>query len=174
MSQTPNSALTSYASVSDLLLRKDARIVGELANDDGSVSNPAALATHPAVAAALNAASGEIESACLIGERYTPADLAALTGVSAEYLKSLVCDIAMHRLAERRGLRFEDTHVAFDRARETLDRLRSGDRIFSFAEAEQAGVASDQFVQGFQLDRLNLASNNSRYFGTRMNRYPRV
>ena len=79
----------AYASVADLKKRFDVRTLGDLASDDGTQVASANLPADENVLAALDDASGEIDSAVLVARRYTTSDLTALTGNSLAYLKRL-------------------------------------------------------------------------------------
>lgn len=143
---TPLSSSTPYATVADLLARYDARTVGDLAGDAGSRVSAADLADANTagganVAAALADASGQIEAACLRGGRYLPADLAALTGMSAKRLVRLTCRVTMLLLMERRP-DSKWPEWAKDVEAE-LDRVAKGERVFGLREVVDASVMGE-------------------------------
>ena len=108
MPQTPLSAATPYCAAADFLEYHDAAQIADWLRD-GPGPRPSRSAlldgTHPVGARLVKlllASSGEVESACLVGKRYTPEDLQSLTGAGAEYLRKLTADLAFWRLAQRR------------------------------------------------------------------------
>lgn len=124
-----------YASTSDMLERYDARIIGDLVADAGSRISSAALLTNDNLEAALDSAAGWIESAALVGNRYTAADLSGLTGNSLAFIKQLNCDIAFSLLRQRRGFDVAQ-FPAVEQSLAILDRIRLGERIFNVSEVK--------------------------------------
>lgn len=147
----------SFASPTDFLQRYDARIVGDLVADDGTQVSPSGLTSDLNLQAALDDASGDIESACLVGERYTPDDLAALTDNSLSLLKRICCDVAMAFLLRRRPSNDPDNDAArLELAEKILDRLRTGEQVFYRGDGvDQAGVAVTTGPTTMQLQCLN-------------------
>jgi hypothetical protein len=92
--------------------------------------------------AVLLGASGELESACQVGNRYSAADLAALTGSGLHRVRKVVADLAFWALCQRRTPQSgnPETVPGAKQALEELDRLRKGERIFSFSESADAGL----------------------------------
>ena len=164
---TPTSSTGGYATAADALAYFDARAIGDLVSDSGGRVPPAALVDDTTLAALLLAASGEVEAACIRGHRYDPADLAALTGSSAAFLKQLVCSLAVGRaLLTRRNvagipadtLKWAEGH---------LIRLRDGEEIFGLVESQAAGV--EDLVTRQPGDNTNgrprIVERADRYFG---------
>lgn len=87
-------------------------------------------------------AAGEIEGACLVGNRYLPTDLQALTGAGLGVLQKLNADLWFYFLMESRqpGSADPERVPGFKRALEKLDLLEKGERLFSFAESGSAGL----------------------------------
>ncbi len=175
---TPLTSSTSYCSISRFFAFHDWRIAADAVMDDDQSPRPskAALldstgAYGSVIDAALQAASGEVESACLAGNRYSPTILASLTGVGLAFLEKLVADLGFWRLCQRRmpiGANIENVPGA-KLAMETLERLRKGEQIFSFQEAADAGlpdVAEPAESNSWQGDRL-IVREAGRFFGTR-------
>lgn len=153
----------SYAAASDLLARYDARTVGNLCSDNGVTVSAAALATDTRLQAALDDASGEIEAALMQGERYTTTDLAALTGNSLAYLKSICCKIAMAHLWQRRPyLDDESAEKSILAARAAIDRLRKGESIFNVAAVVAAGTPDVVTPTVTSIQALNLTVDDCR------------
>lgn len=164
---TPLSNSTSYCTPGEFLKRYDANQVGDLVSD-GKVRVPAtALLTDPNVQAALDTASGDVEAACLVAGKYTPTDLAALTGVSQKLLYGIISDLAYWRLVVRRypGATITD---AAKGGMVMLERLRFGERIFGLQEQADAGLPASTFPTITQLYTPGFASMVARrYFGIR-------
>lgn len=169
----------SYATGADLIKRYDVRMVGDLAWDEGEEMDPGAVPDHANVAAALEDASGEIDASLITGGRYTPAQLAALTGNSLSHLKRITCAIAMAHLFERRsgGGAAEDIAEKVAKiARDNLTALRRGDNVFGVPELEngEAAVIDVETVDSIDIDNLNLLPGRmSRYFPGAETRTPR-
>ena len=72
--------------------------------DDGTQATLTQMETNARLAAALMAASGQVESALLASKRYSVADLEALNGASVQYLKQLVADLAFYKLLTARAV----------------------------------------------------------------------
>ena len=174
MPLTPISSATAYATPADMATRYDVRTTGDLVEDDGTQESSANLLTNAKLLALLADASGEVESACLVAGRYTPADLQALTGNSQQFLVGLVCAITAQRLYERRWLEGDDVLPRYEWAQQYLKKLSTGENIFAFAEVAAAGLPKDQFMTDFDFQRLNMVSGVTRFMGTRLDRYPRV
>lgn len=150
-----------------LLSRVDARIVGDCLADLGARVTAAECLTHANVQAALDYASGEIEAACLVAGKYTPTDLAALTGMSAAFLQGLCCDLAVWHLLVRRYPTVQPTE-AYKLAQEMLSRLRLGERIFGLQEQADAGLPNTTYTTQANIDTQRLNTTlSSRYFGVR-------
>lgn len=176
MPQTPSTSATAYATAADLFAYHDWQQVADMVRDgDGPRPSRAALAdatseSGAAVAKFLLLASGELESACRVGNRYLPADIAALTGAGAEYRDKLVSDLAFWRLAQRRQPGTGDPRVVPGavQALEALTDLRDGHRIFGLLESAEAGLPSavepDPAADGRTFSTVNRAR---RLFGTR-------
>jgi len=168
MAGVPNSSATAYATPAQLRLYKDLRLVGDLVLDNGTrEGTTGAQDVDAVILQALNWASGEIESACLVANKYQPADLNALTGMSQASLVGLCCDLAFWKLLGRRYPTMAITEE-YRSAMEKLDRLRLGERIFGIQANMDAGLPSDKFVQQADIDRANLNTTIAcRYYGRR-------
>ncbi len=140
---TPISNPQSYAQVSDLLTYRDWRQIADWISTNDSRGTQTELLTDPIVNQALEAASGEVEAYALRSGRYNPDDLAALTGVSQQYLIKLVCTLATEILALRkpRGVSAESIPGVVW-AREQLIKLGEGEWIFGLVETQEAGLPS--------------------------------
>jgi phage gp36-like protein len=155
----------AYATGTDLLARYDSRTIGDLVQDVGArvTSN---LDTNTNLLAALEDGAGLINSAALVGNRFTEAQLLALTGTGKAFLVRLNCDLAFAFLRQRRGYDIEQ----FPLVKETfhyLDRLRLGERIFDVAEAKAAGNTTAAATSQQTILDQNLVRDNYRYFTQR-------
>lgn len=157
----------SYATPEDFLTRYDARIFGDVVRDDGSQATPAELLADLNLQAALDDASGDIEAACLVGERYTPDDLAALTGNSLYHLKRICCDIAVAYLLRRRPSdNAEADDARMELAEKHLNKLRTGENVFWRGDdVDQAGAPDTTGPTTVQLQQLNtIARRTQNYY----------
>lgn len=123
------------------------------------------------MAAALLRASGEVELSCFRGGRYTPTDLADLTGASEAALKGLVCDLAFYHLANRRIPNASEM-AGYKEAQELLKALRDGEIIFGLQESADAGVMGSvdvsQSASGYLVRPTDIAR---RRFGQRLDNH---
>jgi len=178
MAKTPNSSAASPMTGADFLKRKDWRTVADYCADDDvrSATAAALLADATKMAnlqAALDDAAGMVEGAALAGNRYTPADLAALTGVGRAFLLRLIADLAMGLLVERRPDKKLPVPPSFERAQAELEDLRFGKLIFGLQEAADAGQMDLDAETEVQATDRNLTSTQcQRFFGRRGNRNP--
>jgi phage gp36-like protein len=166
--------MAAYAEPSDLLARYDANVVADLCSDDGHSVPAEDLPTNANLLTALEDASGEVESAMLIGERYTVAQLEALTGNSLGKLKKIVCSIAMAALLERRPLvHVQDAEKLLERAERYMEQLRTGMRLFNVTENVQTQLPTINGPTSIKYEELNLLPDRMRrYFPEQLTRLP--
>lgn len=157
---------TSYALPEDFLRRYDARILGDLVNDNNISVDATSLLTNLNLQAALDDASGQVNSAVLVANKYSPAELQALDGIDREYLVRLVCNLAYGLLVMRRGLP-SDKLPQYDEALETLKLLRSGERVFAVLANQDAGNPQASFPSFTVYSNLQLMRDVSKYFPVR-------
>lgn len=133
----------AYATPDNMIERFDVRTLGDLSSDDGTRITASGLKTNAKIVASLSDASGQLEAACLQGERYTIEDLGGLTGDSESFLVRIVCDLALGYLWRRKFYVEENPArlEAVQRADEHLTRLRSGEWVFDVTEVKEAGRA---------------------------------
>lgn len=163
----------SYASPSQMLERYDARTLGDIVSDVGGRVTSAALLTDTNLQAALDDASGEIESALYQARRYSAADLAALTGNSLKLLVRLTCQIAFGHLWERRPWSDDEQRErAIERADKALERLRKGEHVFDLDGPKDAGLPDVAQPTISSIESLSLTVDEARrgYYPAR--RYP--
>lgn len=157
--------MAAYASPADLIVRKDARTLGDLVSDSGVRVAAEDLEDDANIQAALDDASGIVDASLLQGKRYTVSDLEGLAGNSLAYLKRLVCDIAFWLLWERRpsyGLDDPGREQAWERQRAALKSLRSGEEIFAVDQVPEAGLPDTASPTLASLHRANLVTDRAR------------
>jgi hypothetical protein len=123
-------------------------------------------ATNTNWQAALDAAAGEVESACLMGGRYTPTDLATLTGVSQKLLWRTIARLALGDLLGGRRQPLMPTPESVKESRVLLEQLRKGERIFGLVELQTAAQPS-LIDDAASTTRPSITKIASRYFGFR-------
>lgn len=155
-----------YATNADLIARYDVRLLGDLSQDANTRASAGTLATDANLIAALTDASGMIESACFVGNKYRATDLSALTGNSQGLLKRLVCDIAFAYLRQRRGYDYEQFPLVKE-SYKLLDRIRLGERIFDVEAAAEMGNPTSDLITQTTILQQNLASSKCHYFPQR-------
>lgn len=160
----------------------DVSTVGDLCADRPSGTAPAvrvsptALLTDANLQAALDDAAGDVETAVLVGMKYTVDDLGALIGtpcVGRAKLYRLISAIAKVYLVERRpGTKIPEEFLAdMDRAQATLSALAKGAEIFPFRETAEAGAIDIEPATPDDVTlRFGPVVQAERYFGTRSDR----
>jgi len=166
--------MAAYASVSDLITRRDKRIIGELIKDDDDPPTDAEILASSVLSALLVDASGQVEAAVLSGKRYQPADLEDLTGNSLGLLKKIVCTIVMADLYERRpGVHIEQAKAYTELARMYLEDLRTGKNLFNLSDHVNAANPDTTAPTVVDYTNLNLLPEQMiRHFQYRVTRLP--
>ena len=138
----------SYATGEEFVQRYDVRLIGDLVKDDGVQASQTLIPTHPVVLALLGDASGAIDAALLVGNRYTPAQLADLSATAASFLRRLTSDLTLIYLKRRRG-RFdpEKDGALLKEINATLDSLRKGEDLLLLADQTQAAASTIELVR---------------------------
>lgn len=159
----------AYASGYDMVDRFDSREIGDLLSDSGVAVDEGDIPGNSKMVAILDDASGEIEAALLVGNRYTTDDLSALTGSSLSHLKRVVCELAMRDLLARRPAYNPDLLESFEkRCNRQLERLRNGENVFNLSEQEDAGVPSVDGPTTLDFQNLNLVRDRvNNYYPSR-------
>lgn len=149
MSQTTNSTAVPYCTQAEFVVWHDPNAIVELLADgesippvtdiDGTTPNSA---SGQKVTKFLLEASGEVETAATVGKRYSPDDLASLTGAGKIRLSKLVGDLAFWRLMQRRRPVSADPRQVPGaiEALELLAKIESGAMIFPTVESQSAGL----------------------------------
>lgn len=175
---TPVSSLTPYATAADMLTRYDATTVGDLLVDGRNATKPDASILLNAgtpegqkLQKLLMGCSGLVESAAMMGGKYTPADLASLTGNQAELLKRIVCDLAIFDLYKRRPNPDSPIPAAYREAANWLSALEDGTTIFGLQEViDSTHLRSEVESPGIVDQRRMWTREAAPYFGRRGNR----
>lgn len=173
MAKTVSSGSASYCTVAQFLAFFDSRTVGDLVSDSGSRVTAAQLTSNTTLGLLLQQASGELEAAALIGNRYTSADLVALAATnSGIFLASVVAGLAFRNLIRRRPDMEIATPPQVEEAEKCLQALSMGERIFGFQETMDSGETQEDTETSYDVDRRKMVSwHSQRYFGRRANRY---
>jgi len=167
--------MAAYATGDNLIARYDVDMVGDLATDNRDELDRALVPDHPNVEAALLDASGEIDTALLAGGRYTPTQLAELTGNTLNHLIRITCDIALANLVQRRPDRMnKELADAYRKTADAwLEKLRKGENVFGIIEPT-AGTIDVATVQAVEIENLRLLPGRmSPYFPGTAQRTPR-
>lgn len=158
----------AYASATDLTARFDSREIGDLLSDSGTPVDEGDFGSNTKLTAILDDASGEIDAALLVANRYLPADLSGLTGNSLAHLKRITCEIAMRLLLGRRPAYNPDLLESMEkRVNGLLERLRKGENVFNLSDQKDAGTPSIDGLSTVEIRDLNLLRDRTR------NYYPR-
>lgn len=176
MAQTPTSTSTPYLTAADLWAYITPEIVGDALRevaDDPRPSRSALEDTTSGVGALLNtlllAACGELESATLVGQRYTVADLGALTGSGAAHRNRIIAGLVALPIYSRLKPGTADPRQVplYAFAAGQVQLLQQGERIFGFTEAADAGLPSVNDPEPRnQKYPATVVSTATRYFGT--------
>lgn len=154
----------SYATPADLLLRYDANLLGMLVNDNSQQLSPAQLQNDAATQAALDDATGIIQSALYVAYKYTAAEIATATAESLSLLRRLCCDLAIVMLCQRRGYDYNDKYPMLALSLELIQQLRNGERVLDIGGNEKAGLAAATFPSLCQQRYAGFVVNNQRVF----------
>jgi phage gp36-like protein len=147
----------AYINFADMIARYDRNDVLALLSDTQYDPQAWDVGTDPPppFTECADDASGTVDAWIQRGGRYTPADLAGLTGTALSYLKRITCDICMCYLMERRPDRNpERVKAQRELAEGHLKLLASGQMIFAIPNAVNAGL--EQIVGPSCVDTQNL------------------
>ena len=173
MPLTSVSTSTPYCTASQFFTLYAYQLAGDMLRVNPDAPRPSLMAmldqTNPAGARLfqfLLLGSGEVESACSVASRYTPLDLAALTGASAVLLQELTAARAMWGMYKRLrpGSARPEEVPGVKESMEMLKSLRDGEALFTFSESMAAGNPSVKPAQPQQLLTANVVQRASRLF----------
>lgn len=173
MPQTPNTSSSAYCTAIQFFGFYARSLAADVLRATPESPRPSYLAMiDPANPAGqrllqhLGKGAGEIEAACSIAHRYSPADLNALTGVSAHLLNGLNAARAMWSMYQilKPGSARPDEVPGAKESAELLKALRDGEMIFSFEETQDAGIPSVNQAEPAKLLTPNVVLRASRLF----------
>lgn len=176
MAKTLSSSSSPYCSITQFLQRYDTRTLAQLLSDTGiDISD---VTTDTTLLELLMEASGKLEAACFMGERYLKADLEAIRDGSATNAKSLlagiVADLAIVCVFDRRPNLNRPRTAKIEESERFVMALAEGSRIFPFTETEVAGHLGSNVETPAIVENRNMWTYQARrFFGTRGNRIPR-
>jgi hypothetical protein len=163
----------SYCTAANFLQFYDARSTGNLVSDTSVPVSPTALLTNTTLQACLDAAAGMINAAILVAQKYTVAELQALTGVDAQYLNRLNADLAFGILNSRRG-NDANAFPNYKSALGILDELRSGNRVFNFSGAVSSALPALGFPPLNVYAQLGLIVDSTKSTAIRRQQQPNL
>lgn len=168
---TPVSSLSPYCSNAQFLDRYDVRTIAELIQDTDESLDVAQVTASARLEKLLMEASGQLEAAALLGGKYTPADLNALTGNMGQWIAGIVADLAAPKVIGRRFMEFGEFQKRLEQAGKVLEALADGRLIFGLQENIDAGMIDDHVETASDVEaRKMITYQASKYFGTRANR----
>lgn len=175
---TPVTASTPYITAANFLKRYDWRTIIQLMSDDdiGEMERAPLLDSTTTEGGnlyeILKDASGELETAVLVGGRYSIADLQALTNNQLAYIGRIVADTAIGKCYQRRPDLFGPPPQQAQVAANVLNALASGERIFGLQDqidASHMEMTTNQPEDVVQRNGMVVIAQE--FFGVRGNRY---
>ena len=172
-----------YATAANWIVYCDTQIIGDLITDDdpetGERKRPsqAEILASEIVTEILLAASGEVDSALRVGKRYTPDQLAGLTGNAAAKLRKMTCDIATAVAMDRRPERVtgDIADRYYEKSAKSLKELKSGEAIFGLDDGTDvsAGLMNTYGPTALDVqDRNHLPERMGRMIPDSKQRFP--
>ena len=164
-------AQASYISTNELIESFDSRMVFQLSSYSGSpIANASALSSSAVALNAIEKASAEVESYAMRGGLYTALNLTDLQAADDWSLKNLTAVLTMKWLFRgKTGNIPPDMQAMVGEATQTLEDLRSGQRVFNLDTTHSAGRASVHVISSNVRGNLNMPSD-SRFFPRRQTR----
>jgi len=168
---TVSSGASAYADIDDMSARIDTRILADLVSD---AETPGTVSGNTILTKLLKTASGKVETAFLMGGKYTSADLATLAASSTngrEFLADIVCALAYGLLVRRRGDADSEVPPETVEANQILNAAVEGKLVLPFTESVNAGVMSNYIETPEDVvDRDSPVVQAESLFGVRNNR----
>jgi phage gp36-like protein len=151
--------MTAYATYADLEAALDAQIIAQLCSDLGSPM----LGSNPVTTHALERATGIVQAYTRVGNIYTDLDLTTLSAAHDPLLMTLVVDLAVEALFQRRAMKITPAvEQRLKQAYSMLEALRDGKMIFgAVAKAANAGLPEVQATPLQTLAYYNGVSNSA-------------
>lgn len=138
--------MANYLDPNEFTTFYDARRVGELLSDTGAEVAPGDVGSSQLLADLISAATGEINTVCLQGRRYTEQnlqDILTAGGATKQALNQLCADLVFGMLLARRGYGpdvMERLAPRYKAAQQTLEALYLGKKVFNLSDVIDAGV----------------------------------
>lgn len=162
---------TSYCTAAELKPYIDKRVLAALLSDTGTPLTGDPFTDSVNLPSILLAASGTLESACLVGAKYTADELDNLPAASKQHMIRILAGLVMDTLRNRRTeFSTGDKEVrGASWAEKQIVMLRNGHRIFSIASVQdaRAGTQTRDESPTARANRRDIVVRNSRYFGVR-------
>lgn len=162
----------AYAEPADLILRVRPETIADLVSDGPVRVTEDELETNANLLAALDDASGEMDAALRVGNRYSAAALAALTDNSLALRKRICCDLAWALLLRRNGSPTE-AEASSKKAESMLEALRKGVNIFDLEDNADAGLPESAGPSVQQIINANgIRERTPHYYANTQSRLP--
>lgn len=170
---------TPYCTAAELKPYIDKRALAQLVCDGGTnpyFTPPNTWTGDPFTDTAvlppiLLAACGTVESACLVGAKYTADELDNLPAASKQHMIRIIAGLIMDTLRGRRTEygTSDKQMLPASWAQKELDKLRNGTRIFSIPSVQdaRAGMSTRDETPTARVQRNDIVVRNRRYFGIR-------
>lgn len=173
MAKTLSSSVLPYCSIAQFIQRYDTRTLAQLLSDTGI--DLESVTADTTLLELLMEASGKLEAAAVVGERYLLEDLEAIRDGAATNAKSLlagiVADMAIVAVFDRRPNLQRPHSAKIDESERFIQALAEGVKIFPFTETENAGHLDNNVETPANVEARNLWTYQARrFFGTRGNR----
>ena len=174
-----------YCTPAQIIERFDSRTIGQLLADDGTEIEPVDLIGNVVLQNHLQSASGRIEAALIMGNRYLISDLQAIARIdpfvtpedplanNSAWLIQLCAEITFSTLWRRRPWDEGDVGDTIGKAaEEELERLRSGQLVFNLPAIAESANGWVGGASSAQLRSLNLIVDQCRPYYYPMRRTP--
>lgn len=172
MAKTPLSGDNSYCEASAFCDRYDWRTLAQYLSDtDTPLASRNDVEDSTILEILLKEASGMVEAAAMLGERYSPDDLSSLTGNSKELLCRIVSDLTIGKVIQRRPDLTSPPFKGVQDAMEFLGALSRGELIFGFEETSDAGHMDHEIEDIDDVIAQRLPSWRARRLFWRRNRW---
>lgn len=173
---TPVSNADPYCTAAQFLIYADWRTIADLCSDlDGRPLQAdlvdASTTVGTILVEFLAKASGDLESACFTGGKYTPEDIAGMTGNQAATIRGIVANKALWYFFMRRPDIGIQVPQACQQADAFLNAIATGERVFGIQEAIDASHLEIEVETAQDVENRNLITRQAdRLFGRRANR----
>jgi len=160
---------TAYCTADDLKPFIDKRVLAAYLSDSGQPLSGDPFADTVILPSLLLSISGTLESACLVGAKYTADELANLTAASKNHMMRILAGLLMDALRGRRDVISEKESRPASWAQKELEALRKGYRIFSVPAVQdaRAGTTARDESPPARQARNAITTRFNRYYGYR-------